>query len=415
MALPAAAADAARSGTLKGGAAYVLRPVGGAAVAAIAIWFRAPSAGFADPISGLGRLSASAVADSRPVTGTSLATFVDGVGGRLVITAYPESIAVSVLVPADAAAGAVQALTRAYFAPVLSNAGLTAAKRGVAEEAQIHAFSPAAEIEESLYGALFAAGPAKYPTFGTPASIDGVSVAAVRAFAERAFRPSNAIVVATGDVDEATLASAIPGRAGGPPGAERPSPERIVAAPAPVQRTGIEPGFGMAWVGPPIADEREATALDFVADYLFAPDTGIVQRSAGPSGAELVGTFVTFHNPGVFLVTATGGDPAAARTAVDAALATMRTPLAPAAFAEARRAFTYHILSDGETAGQLADSYGWYSVEGNASYTPGENGARGRYIAAAEALTPAFVAATVTKYLGRAGATVSVTQAKAPG
>jgi hypothetical protein len=82
-------------------------------VAAIAIWFRAPSAGFVNPVPGLGRLSASAVADSRPVTGTSLAAFVDGVGGRLAITAYPESIAVSVLVPADAAAAAVQALTRA--------------------------------------------------------------------------------------------------------------------------------------------------------------------------------------------------------------------------------------------------------------------------------------------------------------
>jgi predicted Zn-dependent peptidase len=298
---------------------------------------------------------------------------------------------------------------------VLSDAGLTAAKRGAAEEAQIHAFSPAAAIEEALYGALFTAGPAKYPTFGTPASIAGVSAEAVRAFAERAFRPSNAIVVATGDIDEATLASAIPGRAGAPPGAEHPSLERIAAAPAPVQRTGTEAGFGMMWAGPPIANEREATALDFVADYLFAPDTGIAQRSVGPSGAELVGTFVTFHDPGVFLVTATGGDPAAARAAVTTALAAMRTPLAPAAFAQARRAFIYHILSDGETAAELADSYGWYTVEGNAAYTPGEGGARGRYIAAAEALTPAFVAATVAKYLGRAGATVSVTQGKAPG
>jgi predicted Zn-dependent peptidase len=138
-----------------------------------------------------------------------------------------------------------------------------------------------------------------------------------------------------------------------------------------------------------------------------------VQRAAGASGAEIVGTFVTFHNPGVFLVTATGGDPAAARTAVDAALAAMRTPLAPAAFAQARRAFVYHILSDGETPGELADSYGWYTVEGDAPYTPGEGGTRGRYLAAAAALTPAFVAATVAKYLGHAGATVSVTQAQA--
>ncbi len=307
-----AAADAARNGTLKGGAAYVLRPVGGAPVAAIALWFRAPSAGFDEPLPGLARLSAAAVANSRPVTGTSLASFVESIGGRLAITAYPESVSVSVLVPADQAAATLQALTRVFFAPVLTEAGLTAAKRATAEEAQIHQFTPGAAIEEALYGALFATGPAKYPTFGTPASIVAVELPQVQAFAERAFRPSNAIVVATGDVDEATLAAAIPGREGAAAGTERPAPERTVTAPAPVQRTGSEPGFGLAWAGPPIADEREATALDFVADYLFAPDTGLVQRNAGKTGAEIVGTFVTFHDPGVFLVTASGGDAAAA-------------------------------------------------------------------------------------------------------
>jgi len=382
-------------------------------VAAISLWFRAPSAGFDEPaLPGLGRLSAAAVADSRPVTGTSLSELVDRIGGRLAVTAYPESIAVSALVPADQAAATLQALTRAYFAPVLTEGGLTAAKRGDAEDAQVHAFSGEAAIEEALYGALFAAGPARYPTFGTPATIAVVSVDRVRAFAERAFRPSNAFVVATGDVGEATLTAAIPGREGAAPGAEHPAPQRTVPAPAPVQTSGAQAGFGRAWAGPPISDEREATALDFVADYLFAPDTGTVQRAAEQSGAEIVGTFVTFHDPGVFLVTATGGDQTAARTVVDAALNAMRKPLAHDVFTEARRAFVYHILSEAQTAGELADSYGWYAVEGNAAYTPGEGGTRGKYLAAADALTPEFVAATVAKYLGRAGATVSVTSTK---
>ena len=43
-------------------------------------------------------------------------------------------------------------------------------------------------------------------------------------------------------------------------------------------RSGEVPGTGLAWVGPPIADEKAATALDFVADYLFRDDTGIVTR-----------------------------------------------------------------------------------------------------------------------------------------
>jgi hypothetical protein len=62
----------------------------------------------------------------------------------------------------------------------------------------------------------------------------------------------------------------------------------------------------------------------------------------------------------------------------------------------------------------MADNYGWYAVEGAPAYTPGENGAQGRYLQAVAALTPAFVAATAATYLGRPGAVVTVTSATAP-
>jgi predicted Zn-dependent peptidase len=110
----------------------------------------------------------------------------------------------------------------------------------------------------------------------------------------------------------------------------------------------------------------------------------------------------------VFLLTASGGDQAAARTAVDAALQTIRRPLGSAAFEAARHQFIYHILSDGETPAELADTYGWYAVEGNANYAPGEGGISGAYLSAANGLTPEFVAATAAKYLDRPGVSISV-------
>jgi predicted Zn-dependent peptidase len=164
----------------------------------------------------------------------------------------------------------------------------------------------------------------------------------------------------------------------------------------------------LGWAGPPIADEIEATAFDFIADYLFYPDTGVVQKAVRDSGSSVVGTFVTYHDPGVFLLTSTGGDQAAVRSAVDAALAAIRRPLDETTFIAARNQFVYHILSDGETPSALADTYGWYAVEGNAAYTPGEGGANGAYLAAAGALTPAFVAATAAKYLDRPGAVITI-------
>ncbi len=407
----AAAPDASSplNGTLAGGGTYLVRPTAGAAVAAIALWYRAPSSGFDAPaIPGLGRVAAAAVAASQPVTGTSLAQFVRQTGGRLSVTAYPESVAISLLVPADRAGSAVRALTRSFFAPVLTDNGLVLARRSVAEDGAIRALNNDAAITDAIYAALFAGGPAKIPPFGSTASFTSLTTDAVRSYAERAFRPSNAVLVVTGAVTPAVLASALPGRDGATPGMETPLPETLATGVAPVTVRGPEKGFGLGWAGPPIADEQEATAFDFIADYLFYPDTGSVQRALRDTGASLTGTFVTYHDPGVFLLTSAGGDQAAARAAVDAALAAIRKPMAPAAFEAARRKFIYHILSDAETPATLADTYGWYSVEGNPAYAPGEGGQTGRYLSAAAALTPAAVASIAAKYLDRPGASIAI-------
>lgn len=400
------------TGTLAGGGTYLIRPEGGASVAAVALWYRAPGGGFDAPaVPGLGRLAASAVAASRPITGTALSEFVRQVGGRLSVSAYPESIAVSVLVPADRAADAVRALTRSFFAPVLTDAGVGLARRNVLEDGVIRGFDHDALITDAIYAALFAAGPAKIPPFGSSASIASMSPDAVRAYAERAFRPANAVLVVTGAVDPAVLSAALPGREGAQASPETPAPETLAPTAGPIQAPGPEPGFGLGWAGPPISAEREATVFDFIADYLFYPDTGTVQKAIRDSGSTLVGTFVTYHDPGVFLLTSTGGDQRAVRAAVDAGLQAIRRPLDAAAFAAARNQFVYHILSDDETPAALADTYGWYAVEGNPNYAPGEGGTDGRYLAAAFSLTPEFVAATAAKYLNRPGVAITVVAA----
>jgi len=402
-------AGAPLAGTLAGGGTYLIRPGGGAAVAAVALWYRAPAGGFAtDAVPGLGRLAANAVAASKPVTGTALSQFVRQVGGRLSVTAYPESIAVSVLVPADRAADAVRALTRSYFAPVLSDAGLALARSNVLEDGLIRGFDNNAAITDALYASLFASGPAKIPPFGSSSAFATVTLDTVRSYAERAFRPANAMLIVTGAVDPSVLRTALPGRDGAQADAETAAPETLAAPAGPVAAPGPERGFGLGWAGPPIAAEREATAFDFIADYLFYPDTGSVQKAVRNSGSSLVGTFVTYHDPGVFLLTSAGGDQAAVHAAVAAALVAIRRPLDAATFAAAQRQFVYHILSDAETPSALADTYGWYAVEGNPGYAPGEGGTAGRYLSAAAGLTPEFVAATAAKYLDRPGAAINI-------
>lgn len=397
------------SGTLAGGGHYVISRADSAPVAAIALWYRAPSSGFdAVGVPGLGRLAAATVAGSAPITGTPLGRYINELGGRVAISTYPDSVAISALVPAESAGDVVRAMTVSFFAPVVTADGLKVAQRDVSEEAFFRQFNSEQTIDDALVGSLFSDGPARFPTLGPSADVSKIALDQVKTFAARAFRPSNAVLVVTGAVDASVVSTAVLGHADAAPDPEPALAEHPVAQPLPVSTTGSEPGVGLGWSGPAITDEREATALDFVADYLFHTDTGIVQRAIGPTKATVSGKFVTYHDPGVLLVTISGGDLLAARKIVDDALTAARKPLDKSAFGAARSAFLYHMLSDIQTPGGMADTLGWYTVEGNQSYAPGAGGATGRYFGVAGSLTPAFVAATVNKYLSRPGALVAV-------
>jgi predicted Zn-dependent peptidase len=402
------------SGALAGGGQYVISRSDIAPVAAIALWYRAPASGF-DPtgVPGLGRLAAATVAGSAPITGTPLGRFVSELGGRIAISTYPDSVAISALVPAESAATVVHAMTVSFFAPVVTAEGLKLAQRDVGEEAFFRQFNSEQTIDDALAGALFSDGPAHFPSLGASADVSKITLDQVRAYAERAFRPSNAVLVVTGAVDSSVVASAVPGHTDTVPHPEPPASAHLVPQPEPVATTGAEAGQGLGWIGPAITAEREATALDFISDYLFRQDTGVVQRAVAGTKTTVSGKFVTYHDPGVLLVTISGGDVSAARTAVDGALAAVRKPLDKATFGAARDAFLYHMLSDIETPGGLADTLGWYTVEGNQGYAPGLGGTGSRYFGIASSLTPAFVAATVSKYLGRPGAVVAVEAKKA--
>ncbi|MDB5069843.1 MAG: hypothetical protein JWM87_954 [Candidatus Eremiobacteraeota bacterium] len=405
----------ATSGVLPSGVAYALHPDPAQSAAAVALWYRAPSGGFgATPVPGLSRLAAATVNASTPITGTPLARLVERWGGRISVSAYPDSVAVTALVPADHVAQAVRAMTGSFFAPVTTAEGLQVAQRYATEDAIFRSFAPDA-IEDALGAALFATGPVHDGTIASAASVGDIKLDRVRAFAERAFRPANAILVLTGNVDGRALASVASRPGAATPGAEAAAPQtpRAAAAP-PISRVGNIAGTGLGWLGPPITAEADATALDFVADALFAPKTGTVSKALGTLKATVTGKFVTYRNPGLFLVTISGDDAAAARPIVDKAVADAAKPFAPAAFDAARAGFVYRLLGQLETPPDIADTYGWYTVEGDAAYAPAEGGTQGRYFTLAARLTPAAVAQTVSKYLGTPPAVVTLTKAPAP-
>lgn len=405
-----AQAVAPATATLPGGVMYEIRPDPAQSGAAVALWFRAPAGGFAEPAApGLSRLAAATVSASAPISGTPLAQLVERFGGRLGVAAYPDSVAITALVPPDRVAQTVRAMTADYFAPVVTAPGFAVAQRDVGEDALLRSVEPDA-IEDALGAALFASGPFHDGTIPT-AKLGDVTVEGVRAFAERAFRPANAILILAGNVDAAALGSVAARSGDTAPGAPEPAltpaPAPRTAETEPLRRTGVVSGTGLGWLGPPIADERAATAMDFLADLLFAPKSGTVARALGGRKATVTGKFVTYHDPGVFLVTITGDDAAAARPIVDKAVAAAAVPMSAAAFEAARAAFVYRLLAAMESPSEVADTYGWYAVEGDPAYAPAEGGLGGRYFSLAAALTPASVAQSAARYLGAPPAVVT--------
>lgn len=318
-------------------------------------------------------------------------------GGTLSLEVYPDISMVGASVPASAAPALLDALRTAYFTPSITAAGLKAAVQDSAIAAAQGPFDSARLLQDALFAQMFSSGPAHFAPVPDAAAFDKISQQELQAFATRAFERNNAIFSVAGNVSQSLLARIA---SNGAPPAVPPLDSTLALAPAQTSISGHSAGLGLAWVGPPISDVREATAMDFISDYLFDPDHGVV-TSALRSQPDIFsnGQFVTLHDPGVLLVTLSGQNAAASQQAVLDAVAALQQPLDAAAFSSARQAFLYHIMSQTQTPLQRADNAGWYAAEGNAQYAPGDPS--GTYFQAAGSLDPQFIAQVARKYLQR--------------
>ncbi len=394
--LAVSAAGEPSSGSLPHGGAYTIYRDPTVDAAAIGLWFRAPGAGYDNASPGIARLAATAAAATTLESGKSLVALVRGVGGRIVINVYPDLVGISASVPASAARRVVAAMSAAYFTPTIDDNGLKIARTDLAVLSAQQQYSSDDLVHDALFAQIFASGPAHYAPI--PDNLDqfkSTTLQQVSDYAKRAFRASNATFALAGNVDESLLGAVTAGSPGKP---DAPVSSNLAPAPADRTITGDVPGEGFAWVGPPISDQRAATAMDFIADYLFREDTGVISKSIDPASDSYVsGQFITLNDPGVMLVTIGGSKTAGLDARILDEVAKLQQPLDPATFNAAREAFMYHLASDTQTPPEQADNLGWYTSEGNAGYAPSDE--TSTYWSAARSLDPKYVASVVKKYL----------------
>lgn len=387
-------------GSLPRGGSYVLDPDPTVGTAAIGVWFRAPGAGYDSATPGISDLAATAAAVAPLASGRSLYELVHTLGGDLNIEVYPDIVGVTADVPASAARRVVAAMTAAYFAPSIDEKALKTARANAAVLGVQQRYEADSTLHDLLFKQIFAGGPAHYPALPTSVTqITSMTATQVDAFAKRAFRAENAVLTLAGNVDETSITAVTDGQGSG--AMDPPFDSPLTAAPVSATATGSVDGVGLAWIGPPISDEKAATALDFVADYLFREETGVVMKTLDQekSDALVVGQFITLHDPGVMVVTIGGDQEKQTERRVLEALTALQQPLDAKTFEAAREAFLYHVAADTQTPQQRADNLGWYSTEGNLSYAPGI--ANGNYERNARSLDPQFVAGVVRRYLNK--------------
>jgi predicted Zn-dependent peptidase len=392
------AAPEQQSGSLPHGGTYVIYPDPTIASAAIGLWFRAPGAGYDDATPGIANLAATAAAVAPLASGKSLYALIHSVGGELNVEVYPDIVGIAAVVPSSAARRVVAAMTAAYYAPNVDDAAVKTARANAAVLGVQQRYESDATLHDLLFKAIFARGPAHYPPLpATVAELTSVSTAQINAFAKRAFRSDNSILTMTGNVDASSISAVTDGSGAG--SMDPPYDSPLAAGPASATASGPIGGIGLAWIGPPIADQKAATALDFVADYLFRDESGVVTKAIDAAGIDalVVGQFITLHDPGVMVVTIGGDHSDQVKERVLDALAKMRAPMEAQAFNAAREAFLYHVASDTQTPQARADNLGWYSVEGDVGYAPGL--IDGSYVRSVRELDPAYVADVVKRYL----------------
>jgi predicted Zn-dependent peptidase len=393
-----AAAMAQQTGPLPRGGSYVLDPDPTVGSAAIGLWFRAPGAGYDNATPGISNLAATAAAVAPLASGKSLYALVHSLGGELNIQVYPDIVGIAAVVPASAVRRVVAGMTAAYFAPNLDEEALKTARANAAVLGVQQRYESDNTLHDLLFKQIFTNGPAHYPALPDSVSqLTAISTAQASQFAKRAFRSENAVLTLTGNVDVSSLGAVTDGNGNG--NMDSPYDSTLSRSPVSATATGSIDGVGLAWVGPPISDEKAATALDFIADYLFRERTGVVARGLDESHGDalVAGQFITLHDPGVMVVTIGGDREKQTEQRVMAALQALQQPMDQQTFDAAREAFLYHVATDTQTPQERADNLGWYTVEGNLQYAPGITS--GSYERAARTLDPQYVADIARRYL----------------
>ena len=152
----------------------------------------------------------------------AIAEALDEVGGDCNAYTTKEYTAFYVRLLAEHLPLGLDILSEIMWDPALRPADLDAERTVILDEILMHLDEPADLVVERCFGALFPDHPLGRDALGTAESVGNITVADVRGFFERHYRPENMVVSVAGDCDHDDVAGAIEDRFGGHTGGGAP-------------------------------------------------------------------------------------------------------------------------------------------------------------------------------------------------
>ncbi len=394
---------------LPNGLTVVARKAGAAPVVALEVWIRCPSNDYDSSRPGIARLAALALLDEKSATSLSLRDATRIAGGQIAVSVYYESTEIAILAPSYAAPALLDKLSATAARPYVDQTAFDSARTRLAAGQVAAGEVVDQQLRDALFTQLFASGPLRDSTYGDPKSLKNMTLPDVTKFLGRSYVPESEIVVVAGDQDPHEALKHLSAlTTPGAPSQPMPNSQAVTSnAPFAIHsdQSAVN-GLALGWIGPPIADERAATAMDFLSDYLAHQGDGALVKTiaAADSAADFNGQFITLRNPGVFYLTVSGQkfDPATLPGIIrDALQSAVGHEFSKADFTRARDAFVTHLLRDMQTDEALADNYGWYFAQGALTYSPSATdvGLSGDYFDKVSSLTPDYVYSIAKKYV----------------
>ncbi len=172
--------------------------------------------------------------------------------------------------------------------------------------------NPDAKMQEALWSQAYMLHPYAWPVIGDPRDIIQVPLATIRAFYDRYYVASNAVIVAVGDFDSASLKSKLRAAYGGLPKVDRPKREVFTEPPQKEERRYRlrDPSGGdrVAWAyHVTSARDDDSYSLDVLSNILFEGASSRMHRSLVEERKIAIGvsgTAFTPDSPGLFMMNA---------------------------------------------------------------------------------------------------------------